>query len=66
MGGVILNQLPELLLLRIPNVASLATIREYFNTFGYLDSFLKRPTLAHVTDRAPVRDDEVGGLPHGA
>ena len=49
--SIVLDQLPQLLLLRFPDVAALASVGEHLDVFGYLNAGLWRPSSAHAPDR---------------
>ena len=64
MASVVLDKLAELLFLGLPDIASLASVRENFNALRYIDSGLGRPAGAHLSDRLPVCHFEVGCVGH--
>ena len=43
MAGIVLDELAELLLLGLPDVATLTAVRENFNAFRDVDAEFRRP-----------------------
>lgn len=66
MSLVVFNKLAELLFLGLPDVASLATVRENFNTVRHVDASLRRSALRELADGLSVGADKVWGLAHRA
>ena len=61
MAGIVLDELAELLLLGLPDVATLPTVRENFNAFRDVDAEFRRPARAHLANGLPVSGHEVTG-----
>ena len=61
---VILDQLPQLLLLGLPDIATLAAIREHFDAFRHVDTRLRGPARAHLSECLSVGHDEIGSCSH--
>ena len=66
MASVVLDKLAELLFLGFPDIASLASVREHFNTLRHVDPGLGRPARAHLPNRLSVCQFEVGGVGQGS
>lgn len=66
MGFVVLDQRPQLLLLQLPNIVTLATVWEYLNTIWHIDSRLQGPASAQLANRDPIRLNEVLAGTHRA